>query len=144
MTFSRSDLVLYRIQKAWDVLEDARILARTARWNACINRLYYACFHAVSAILLQRGFLSSKHSGVRGLFGQHFVKLGVIDKETARFYNNLFEYRQESDYTDFVDFEQNFVEPLIPRAESFVKTCNAIVSSTFAQTLADSQDNHGY
>ena len=119
MSFPRSDLIVYRIQRAWDTLEEARLLASAARWNACINRLYYACFYAVSAILLQKGLSSSKHSGIRSLFGQNFLKPGIVDKETAKFYNNLFKYRQEGDYTDFVEFEQSFVKPLIPRAEKY-------------------------
>ena len=46
----RKDLILYRIERAHETLEDAHILAISDRWNACVNRLYYACFYAVSAI----------------------------------------------------------------------------------------------
>ena len=53
MNQSNKDLVQYRIQRARDTLEDARILADASRWNPCVNRLYYACFYAVSALLAQ-------------------------------------------------------------------------------------------
>jgi uncharacterized protein (UPF0332 family) len=79
-------------------LEDARVLAREKRWNACVNRLYYACFYAVSALLVCDGLSSSKHSGIRGLFNKQYVKTGQIPKGIARIYNDLFERRQESDY----------------------------------------------
>jgi len=62
------DLILYRIVRAKETLEDARILAGSKRWNACVNRLYYACFYAVSALLIQNDLSSSKHTGVRSLF----------------------------------------------------------------------------
>ena len=39
------DLVLHRMNRARDTMEDARILANAGRWNACVNRLYYACFY---------------------------------------------------------------------------------------------------
>ncbi len=42
MTKSNKDLVLYRLKRARDTLEDARILADARRWNPCVNRLYYA------------------------------------------------------------------------------------------------------
>jgi uncharacterized protein (UPF0332 family) len=66
-------------------------------WNPCVNRLYYACFYAVSALLLRHGFSSSKHTGVRSLFNRHFVKTGKISKALAQIYNDLFARRQESD-----------------------------------------------
>jgi uncharacterized protein len=50
------DLVLYRMTRADESLEDARILAKAERWNACVNRLYYACFYGVSALLVINGF----------------------------------------------------------------------------------------
>lgn len=44
MTEWSKDLVLYRMARAQETLEDARILANARRWNACVNQLYYACF----------------------------------------------------------------------------------------------------
>ena len=58
-------LLRYRLKRAQEALLDARLLADAGRWNSCVNRLYYACFYAVSALLLQRGLLSTKHSGIR-------------------------------------------------------------------------------
>ena len=55
MTKWSKDLVLYRMARAQETLEDARILANAGRWNACVNRLYYACFYAVSALLVDWG-----------------------------------------------------------------------------------------
>jgi uncharacterized protein (UPF0332 family) len=80
---SHSDLVQYRLQRARETLEDARILATASRWNPCVNRLYYACFYAVSALLIQHGLFSSKHTGVRSLFNRHYVRTRKIPKELA-------------------------------------------------------------
>ena len=81
MTKANRELVLYRLQKARETLKDACILAGAGRWNPCVNRLYYACFYAVSALLVRQGLSSSKHAGVRGLFNQYFVKTGKVAKE---------------------------------------------------------------
>ena len=70
MTEWSKDLVLYRIDRAHDTLEDACILANAERWNVC----YYACFYAVSALLLSNGLSSSKHSGVRSLLTGSMLK----------------------------------------------------------------------
>ena len=127
MMKANEELVLYRIQKARETLEDARILAGAGRWNPCVNRLYYACFYVVSALLIQQGLSSSKHAGVRSLFNRHFVKTGKISKEKAKVFNDLFERRQEGDYMDFVHFEESRVRPWIPQAESFIETISSLV-----------------
>jgi len=121
MTEWSKDLVLYRMTRANETLEDARILADTGRWNACVNRLYYACFYAVSALLVRHGLSSSKHTGVRSLFNQRYVKTGEIPKDLARTYNDLFERRQEGDYIDFVRFQESQVLPWIVEAEQLVE-----------------------
>ena len=126
--FSR-DLATYRIKRALETLEDARVLAQSSRWNACVNRLYYACFYAVSALLLQKGLSSSKHTGVRSLFNQHYVKPRNVPREIARIYNDLFERRQESDYMDFVAFEEVQVHPWIAEVETFVTHIISLVEN---------------
>ena len=110
-----------RLSRADEALEDARVLAREKRWNACVNRLYYACFYAVSALLVCDGLSSSKHSGIRSLFNKQYVKTGQIPKDIARIYNDLFERRQEGDYMDFVNFQESQVLPWISKAERLIK-----------------------
>jgi len=120
MTAPNRELVVYRLRRARETLEDARILAEAQRWNPCVNRLYYACFYAVSALLIQEGLSSSRHTGTRSLFNQHFVRTGKISKDIARIFNDLFERRQEGDYVDFVRFEESQVRIWMPQAEAFV------------------------
>jgi len=67
-------LVGYRLARARETLEEARLMAQARHWDGCVNRLYYACFYAVTALFVAHGLSSAKHSGVRSLFGQHFVK----------------------------------------------------------------------
>jgi len=121
MTESNGELVSYRLRRARETLADARILADADRWNPCVNRLYYACFYAVSALLIQEGLSSTKHTGLRSLFNRHFVKTNKVPKDKARIFNDLFERRQEGDYVDFVSFEKSQVLPWLPEAEAFVQ-----------------------
>ena len=120
MTEWNRDLVQYRIERAHETLEDAVILQKSRRWEACVNRLYYACYYAVSGLLLQKGLFSSKHTGIRSLFNLHFVKSGKVPKDYAKTFNDLFERRQESDYVDFVRFTESQVLPWIEQTEKFI------------------------
>jgi uncharacterized protein (UPF0332 family) len=129
VTGQNNELIQFRVKRAQDTLEDARILLKAKRYNACINRLYYACFYAVTALLAQKDLHSNKHSGVRSLFNLHFVKTQKVPRHHATTYNDLFERRQESDYVDFVSFESSLIDPLMKKAESFVECVAKLIEA---------------
>lgn len=74
MSDTISELVKYRISRAYETLKEAEAMIENQFWNASINRTYYACFYAVSALLLKKGIDTSTHKGVRQMFGLHFVQ----------------------------------------------------------------------
>ena len=131
-------LIHYRLERAQESLNDARLLADAESWNTCVNRLYYSCFYAVSALLVREGLSSSRHTGIRSLFNRNYVRTGVVPKDLARLYNDLFERRQESDYADFVRFQADQVRPWIPQTEAFIAHITSLLSRENSQT--DSQD----
>ena len=90
-------IVRYRLQRAYEALEEAKILEEKGYANTFINRLYYACLYAISALLLSRGLSASKHSGVRSVFHQEFVKSGEVDGKWGQLYDRLFDNRQKGD-----------------------------------------------
>jgi len=120
VSLKRNDIVRYRLSRARESLEEARLLANMEHWNASVNRLYYACFYAVSSLLIQHNLSSSKHTGVRALFNLHFVKPGKISHSIARTYHDLFERRQEGDYGDYATFSPVDVNAWITEADLFV------------------------
>ena len=116
----KTDLINYRREKARATLEDARILFSKQRFNSSVNRIYYAMFYEVSSLLLLKDLTSSKHTGTKALFQQYFVKPGEVDKELGKFYSAMYEFRQRSDYVDFVDFEEDEVKIWIEKATNFI------------------------
>jgi uncharacterized protein (UPF0332 family) len=121
-------LIHYRLECAQESLDDARLLAEANRWNAWVNRLYYSCFYAVSALLVRDELSSSRHTGVRSLLNRHYVRTGKVPRDLARVYNDLFERRQEGDYADFVRFQADQVRPWIPQTEAFIAHIKAFLS----------------
>ena len=115
------DLAKYRLEKAKNTLHDAQKYCAEATFSSTVNRIYYAMFYAVNALLITKGLSSSKHSGVRALFNKEFVNKGVVDKETGKFFADIFVNRQEGDYKDFVEFKKDDVEVWLKRAEEFIK-----------------------
>ena len=116
------ELIQYRLARARETYQEAHLMHREKHWNACANRLYYACFYAVNALLIRTGHASSKHTGLRSLFNQYVVKSGKVSKEVGRLYNQLFEARQEGDYVDFVQYDEDTVKPWIPAVKKFIET----------------------
>lgn len=120
-------LVLYRLNRADESIEEALILLERGHTNTFVNRLYYACFYAITALLLSKGLSSSKHSGVRALFHQKFVKNGLINREMGKFYDKLFDTRQKGDYTDLVYFDKKEVGPWFDEAKKFISSIKNII-----------------
>jgi len=124
----RTDLIRYRLERAWETYDEALLMKREKHWNTCANRLYYACFYAVLALLEKDRLGSSKHSGIKSLFNRHFIKTEKIDKKYGKLYNNLFEARQEGDYVDFVYFDADTVEPWFPEVKNFIEVVSRLVN----------------
>jgi len=114
-------LVRYWLEKAQEALESAKSEYKAGRLSFAINRIYYACFYAVSAVLRERGKKFKKHKGVRSALHRDMVKNGVIEERWGRFYDDVFESRQRGDYQPIVSFESEQVEEYIRQADGFLK-----------------------
>lgn len=125
----RQDIVVYRLRKANQLLHDVDILIENELWNSTINRMYYACFHAVSALLIKNGVKVKTHMGVRQAFGLHFVKTGKVSLEFGRIFSRIYDKRQSSDYDDFIEFTKEEVEKLYPQIKEFIKTIESLVNA---------------
>ncbi len=121
-------LVVYRMQRAREALNEAHLLFQAGHLNAYVNRLYYACFYAVSALLVTRGISTSKHGHLRALLHQDFVKTGLIPAELGRHFDRLFSSRQEGDYADFVVFQADEVRPWLDDATAFVDYIESLIA----------------
>ncbi|MBK3519926.1 HEPN domain-containing protein [Carboxylicivirga marina] len=113
MTGSKQDYINYRIDKSNEIYEDALLLANNQRWNSCVNRLYYCSYYLASALLYQSDIKAETHNGVKTQLFLNFVKSNLLDKELGKLYAHLFDWRQESDYADFIDFDEETVIPLL-------------------------------
>ncbi len=130
---TRQDLVLYRRERAQETFLEASDLAQSQRWNGCVNRLYYACFYAVSAYLLAIGKTSKTHSGTKSAFHAAMVKTGLLSDSLGDLYNQLFDNRFEGDYEDFVQFDSETVLPLLAQANDFINALNEITENALLQ-----------
>jgi uncharacterized protein (UPF0332 family) len=113
MKGTKEDYIDYRISKSSEIFDDAILLANNGRWNSCINRLYYSSYYLASALLFKNDINAESHNGVKTQLFMNFVKDGILSKEQGKLYSHLFDWRQESDYADFIDFDEEFAKPLL-------------------------------
>lgn len=117
----------YRMEQAEEALRDAERLLEGGSLRATVNRLYYACFYAVSALLLTEDHYSRKHSGTEALFVRHWISPGRLPVDMGRFYRHLFKHRQQGDYAYQVGFESRDVEQWLAQTRTFIQCVEQLV-----------------
>jgi hypothetical protein len=122
---SKEDYIKYRLEKAAEVYSDAALLATNERYNSAVNRLYYACFYVVNALLVSKGVKAQTHNGVKTQFFKLFIKTGKLEHKIGKLYAELFDWRQEADYADFIDFDAETVSVLLDKVENFISAVNS-------------------
>ena len=123
----RQELIKYRITKARETFNEVELHVENKLWNTAVNRLYYACYYAVIALLIDKDIRAQTHSGVRQMFGLHFVKSGLIDKELGKFYTDIFDMRQTGDYDDYIEFKKEDVLDLIEPANELIRKIEGLL-----------------
>lgn len=121
-------LIKLWLEKAFDALASARLELNEGHLSFSVNRLYYSCFYAVTALLLKSGKQFSRHSAVISEFNRSYVKPGKVDVSWSKFYQKLFNDRQESDYIPTAVFEQSDISQRIEEAESFIKVIGNLIN----------------
>jgi uncharacterized protein len=61
---------------------------------------------------------------------REFIKTGLFDKEYGKLFSDLFDWRQEGDYSDFVSFDKDLTIPLIKKSEDFIALIRKFLTST--------------
>ena len=69
----RNALVTLQMEKARTFLQQADEMYVLKYWDIASNRYYYACFHAVQALLIKHGLTCRTHDGLIGCFGLNFI-----------------------------------------------------------------------
>jgi len=122
------DLVKYRLEKANATLAEVSVQFENQFYRTAANRLYYACFYAATALLINNGYETHTHSGVKTLLGLHFIKENKLEKFYGKLYDTLFNLRQTGDYEDWVYLNEEDVLPLLKPAENFISEIEKLVN----------------
>ena len=125
---SRQALVQYRLERAEETMKEVTILAKESHFNAAVNRLYYACFYAASALMVANSIVTSSHAGIKTMLGMNFVSKGLLSIEQGKTFSRLFEIRHSGDYDDFVYCDQEMIDEYTPKARDFINSIRDLLN----------------
>ena len=130
MYHSKKELANYRMDRAWEAIDEAKLLITKKHWNTSANRLYYASFYSVSAYLIIKDFTASTHNGVKTAFNKNLVNTGLLPRSYGLLYNKLFNLRQDTDYRDFRDTTEDIIIPMIEDIENLLIKIQSLIEET--------------
>lgn len=121
MQLDTETLCRYRLERAKEDLQAAKVNHDSGLFKASINRSYYAIFHGIRAVNILDGFDASKHSSVIAHFNQYFVHTGEFDRGLYKIIDGAYRIREKSDYSDFFTASREDAAIQLEHAETFVE-----------------------
>ena len=119
------------LEKAQRAIDAAQALMTAGNYpDFATGRAYYAMFYIAEALLEEKELRFSKHGGVHGAFGEHYVKTGIFDPKFHRWLLNAFDQRIEGDYGTEIIAVAEDAEKLIDQAEEFLETARKYLESS--------------
>ena len=117
----RREIVKYRLEKSLRTYYEAVGSISNGYVETAANRLYYAAYYAVSALLVSYKYEASTHNGVIQMFGLAFIKTKIIERRFGTIFNQLFSLRMTGDYEDrhLLNLEED-VKPLVEPTKELI------------------------
>jgi uncharacterized protein (UPF0332 family) len=123
----RNALIELKLERANETIKEIPYLIEQGFYRNAANRLYYSCYYAVSALLLQQGSEARTHNGIITLFSLKFVRTGIVSNAEGKLYRSLFELRQTGDYDEIKIIDKEDVASRLQPAEEFNKTIETLI-----------------
>ncbi len=109
------------VEKSDKNMEQANHVANLGYWDLVANRLYYAVFHAVNAMLLIDGVKTGTHKGTSIQFGKSYVLTGIFSRQDGILYGRLQTMREKADYQNVFSLEEEEGREMIKSADELRK-----------------------
>ena len=114
--------------------------AQAKTFRSAIHNLYYAAFNATCALLASKGIRVESHDGAQSMLALHFVKPGVLRRDTTSKLNDLMSKRHAADYKGEIYVGADEVSLYRPWVIDFVKASLALIKKTGLKVDASAVD----
>ena len=109
------------LERAEKITQQFETLREQQYWDTLVNRMYYAAFHAVSALLIHNALNVHTHRGALNVFNKEFVRTGVFTAEEGHLFSKLEGMRERGDYNCFIDATEEEIVPLIEPLKALIE-----------------------
>lgn len=123
------EIVSIHLERADEVLRDARILLDSNSPSGSISRSYYGIFHGAKAVLAELDLPRKSHQAVWGAFSQFVTNPGLMDRKYHAGGIDLFASRLDSDYLPKPKDTLKTAEEALSFATEFVAACRTFLGS---------------
>ncbi len=117
-------------EKACNTIDKVTEYQSLGHWDTVANRLYYALFHAVNALLIRDGHSVNTHRGVISMFGNYYIRTGIFPSSAGRLYSDLQTIRNNSDYNCSYDATEDEIKPLVEPTKQLIETIGKYIQGT--------------
>ncbi|WP_421828296.1 HEPN domain-containing protein [Larkinella sp.] len=124
----KEEEIKYRLSRSTESLQDAQALIAIESWNGAANRLYYAAYYVVVALMVKHEIKITSRDGAKPMLGLQFVKTGRLDVRFSKIYGHLFNTRQSGDYGNFIYHSSEKILPLLDETEQFIAAVRQLVA----------------
>jgi uncharacterized protein (UPF0332 family) len=121
------------IARAQEALRACEVLLRESLFNDAISDAYYACFHAVRALLFTRGLEPRSHRGALHLFNLHFVRTGRLEARHLAALARAQYDRVSADYGATRRFSREEAEEELAAARELVAAARLVLAEPSAR-----------
>ena len=118
---NRRIVIQLELERVNKMLTQVDGLKEKGFWDTLANRLYYALFHAVSAMLICDGREVGSHKGAAIRFHQYYVRQGLFSEDEGSFYSQMETLREKSDYNCFFNVSEHEICSRIEPTRQFIE-----------------------
>ena len=95
-----------------------------------VSLSYYSVLHAAKAVLQVHGLSVRSHAGVRGVFGLHIVRAGLVERRWGAEIGQLAALRDVADYQVTVEFDEQDAREACHRADAFLNRIHPLLTTS--------------
>lgn len=123
------NLANYKLNRAAEELETARLLMDNEKWKAANNRAYYSIYYAITAVLSLESVAFRKHKDTLAYFNKNYVHTGKFERSLGRKIAKAEKIRHASDYDDFYIASKEETEEQIGTAELLIREVRNFINN---------------
>ena len=133
--FYGKDLERYKIERAQEEVDTARLLLQNGKLKAANNRAYYAIYYALTAVLCLEPIAFKKHKDTIAYFNKNYVHGRKFPNEIGRAIAKAEKVRHASDYDDFYIASKAEAEEQIQTADRLIELVKVYVDGMEEQKI---------